>query len=332
MKLAVILAALLLTLPVSAQTVKVLGRKITPAAACGNGIKETGEACDDPANNGSGDFGTDTCIAHSCGGGTLRCITSCTVISLTSCTSCPAATDSFSDDPFVSRWVKDYGATWAWESGALDVTHPVTYADDIIRYATPTYASGSGGAQCAKLKLVGWNSGSPTPGIYVGFIFRGASTAAGNKYAVLTRPSDGRAIFRSFPANKDGRCTIATGTTCAITADCPGGETCDVAGSEVGVNTSCFAPPVAAGETICARLTGTSTTGGTTTASFWKSGQNNACVGTDYTAWGGASCSIASTAPPIVVDSGQYSGIVIDDSGAANEGTTVDDWSVWDCP
>lgn len=51
-------------------------------AICGNGVKETGEACD------GSDFGGATCASYACTGGSLTC-TGCAAITITSCTGCP---------------------------------------------------------------------------------------------------------------------------------------------------------------------------------------------------------------------------------------------------
>jgi hypothetical protein len=82
MRRALVLAALLVAFPASAQVEKVLGI-LVQAPYCGDGNIDAGESCD------GSNIGSHTCAEFSCSGGTPTCSGSCT-ITATGCSGCAA--------------------------------------------------------------------------------------------------------------------------------------------------------------------------------------------------------------------------------------------------
>lgn len=149
-------------------------------------------------------------------------------------------------------------------------------------------------SQCFKLTLKEWAGTSSTPAIYTGAVLRATSSAAGAKYGVWARPDIDRLQWAYVNGNSP---------------------------SQIDSTTSCG--DITTGTVLCGRLNGTGTS---TQVDAWLN-----CSGTDYTLWGAAACTLTND-PPTPVDSGTYSGIGIDNGGASNETTTVDDFNAWDCP
>lgn len=199
--------------------------------------------------------------------------------------------DTFTVDDLSACYAQDYTlGNWAYNSGSGQVDHTVTFNVQELRYTGGTLASAD---QWGKVNIKGFTGTSTTPAVIVGILFRSDGTAAGAKYAVATRPNDGRVYVLYVSGNTATQ--IALNTACGTLA---GG----------------FTPPI----TIGAQVTGA---GVSTVWKIWKSP-----VGADPTAWGAADCTFTDD-PPTPVDTGSSIGIYLDDSGAADETSSIDDFT-----